>query len=163
MTDQAEEQKLPQARMYWRSAKWGLESLLREKLSGTGYQFYMIGILAALRAVQHSLDAHDRNLSPKHERIISAWWKKTADDTKFDDLRFIKNARNLVLKAGSFESYSTYSESGIGEGANYKVTRSEYELAYYDDDGNRHDLEVAIQSAISWCDRELSEIELQLG
>ena len=149
--------------MYWRSAKWGFESLLREKLSGTGYQFHMIGILAALRAVQHSLYAHDRHLSPRHEEVISAWWKKAADDTKIPDLRFIKNARNWALKAGSVESYATYSESGIGEGSNYQVTGTDYELAYYDDGGNRHDLEEALRSAINWCDHELSEIERQLS
>jgi hypothetical protein len=40
-----------------------------------------------------------------------------------------------------------YSESGIGEGSNYQVTRTSYGLAYFDDRGNRHDLEEAIRSA----------------
>jgi hypothetical protein len=69
-------------------------------------------------------------LSPKHEAVISAWCKKTAGDTKFPDLRFIKNARNWVLKADSFESCAAYSESGMGEGSNYQVKRTSYELAY---------------------------------
>jgi hypothetical protein len=56
--------KLPQARMYLKSARWGFDRLLEKMPSGYEYRFYMIGILAALRAVQHSLYAHDRKLSP---------------------------------------------------------------------------------------------------
>src|SRR5439155_27146048 len=114
MTVPPEQRKLPQARMYWRSAQWGFEALLQEKLSGYGYRFYVIGILSALRAVQHSLNAHDRNLSPKHREVISAWWEKTADDADIPDLRFIRTARNQVLKAGAFNSYAGQPETGIG-------------------------------------------------
>jgi hypothetical protein len=59
--------------MYLKAARWGFESLLEQQLSGYGYRFHMIGILAALRAVQHSLDAHDRNPSPAHKNIIGEW------------------------------------------------------------------------------------------
>jgi hypothetical protein len=52
--------------MYLRSAVWGFDTLLRERLSGYGFRFHMIGILASLRAVQHALDAHDKELSPEH-------------------------------------------------------------------------------------------------
>jgi hypothetical protein len=101
------DQKLPQSRMYLKSAKWGFDALLKQQLSDYGYRFYIIGILAALRAVQHSLHAHDRNLTLAHQRIIAAWWKKTSDPKLYPDLQFIKNARNQILKAGSFESYAT--------------------------------------------------------
>ena len=162
MTEQhGKEPKLPQARMYWRSAKWGFEALLREKLTGTGYQFYMIGILAALRAVQHSLYEHDRELSPAHKRAIGDWWAKTSI-RDHPDPQFIKNARDQVLKAGSFESYATYSESGTGELENYQITSTGYDLAYYDGNLERHDLRAAIESALSWCDRELTEIESRI-
>jgi hypothetical protein len=163
MTEPPEQPTLPQARMYWKSAQWGFEALLQEKLSGYGYRFFLIGILAALRAVQHSLNAHDRNLSPRHKEVISEWWKKTADDTKIPDLRFIKNARNLILKDGSFSSYAGHTDTGTGEGANYRVIRTDYELWYYDENDDRQDLEATLRSAIDWCDRELSEIERQIG
>jgi hypothetical protein len=158
------DQKLPQSRMYLKSAKWGFDALLKQQLSDYGYRFYIIGILAALRAVQHSLHAHDRNLTLAHQRIIAAWWKKTSDPKLYPDLQFIKNARNQILKAGSFESYATNpnTESGIEEASNYATTRTEYDLAYYDEAGNRHDLKAAIESALVWCDKELTEIEAQI-
>jgi hypothetical protein len=47
--------KLPQARRYLRSAQWGFDELLAKQLSDTAFVFYLVGILASLRAVQHSL------------------------------------------------------------------------------------------------------------
>jgi hypothetical protein len=158
----SKEQTLPQARMYLSSAKWGFDALLEQKLSDFGYRFHIIGILAALRAVQHSLDAHDRHLTPAHKEIIATWWRKTSNLRLYPDLQFIKRSRDQILKAGSFESYATNTESGIGEGSNYEVTRIEYDLAYYDEAGGRHDLKEAITSALSWCDGELAEIESQI-
>jgi hypothetical protein len=35
-------------------------------------------------------------------------------------------------------------------------------LAYYDDGGERQDLEGAIRNAIHWCDRELTTMEQKL-
>ena len=64
------------------------------------------------------------------------------------DLQFIKNARDQVLKAGSFESYATYSQSGIGELENFQVTGVDYDLAYYDQNQERHDLKVAIEIGV---------------
>ena len=157
----APRQKLPQARMYLKSARWGFDRLLEQKPSGYEYRFYMIGILAGLRAVQHSLHAHDRELSPAHKKIISDWWAKTSI-RDHPDLQFIKNARDQVLKAGSFESYATFSQSGIGELENFEITRTDYDLAYYDENQERHDLKAAIESALNWCDRELTEIESQI-
>jgi hypothetical protein len=136
--------------------------LLEQKFSDYGYRFHIIGILAALRAVQHSLDAHDRKLSPAHQKIIAAWWKKTSDLSQYPDLQFIKNSRDQILKAGSFDSFATVSESAIGEGSNYTVTRLELDLAYYDESGERHDLKAAIESALASCDKELTEIESKL-
>ena len=112
--------------------------------------------------MQHSLYAHDRNLTPAHQKVITAWWKKTSDLSQYPDLQFIKNSRDQILKAGSFDSYATNTESGIGEGRNYTITRSDYDLAYYDEGGKRHDLKAAIESALAWCDKELTEIEAQI-
>ena len=80
----------------------------------------------------------------------------------YPDLGFIKNARDLILKAGSFDSYASYSESATGEGDNLQITGTDYDLAYYDEAGERHDLKEAIESALNWCDRELTQIESQI-
>jgi hypothetical protein len=62
--------KLPQARMYLQSAQWGFDELLTKQLNGYAYRFYLIGILASLRAVQHALKNHDSKLSEEHRRVI---------------------------------------------------------------------------------------------
>lgn len=153
-----ETRKLPQARMYLESARWGFKTLVDQKLSGYPYRFYIIGILAALRTVQHSLYNHDRRLSPEHNRIITAWWEETRDSTAIPELDFIKTSRDLILKEGSFESYATYTESSIGEENNREVTGTSYELSYYVGE-ERHDLEKMILRALDWCEKELTKIE----
>jgi hypothetical protein len=60
------------------------------------------------------------------------------------DLQLIKDARDQVLKAGSFESYATFSQSGIGELENLEVTAADYDLAYYNENQERQDLKAAI-------------------
>jgi hypothetical protein len=161
--EETEKVKLPQSRRYLRAARWGFNTLLQNHYSDTAYVFHIIGILAALRAVQHSLNEHDRTLSPDHEKVISAWWKETRDIKHYPDLEFIKTARDKILKRGSFGSYAINTESSIGEGTNRTVTKTEYELVYYDDDGERRDLRKALASAIDWCGRELDHIEAQIS
>ena len=151
--------KLPQARLYLKSAQWGIDELVKEKFEGYPFRFYMIGILASLRAVQHALRNHDRNISPAHRKVIDEWWNATPIDGP--ELSFIKLARDLILKEGSFESYATFSQSGTGEGSNYAVTSEDYDLAYWID-GERHDLLPELRSAAAWCDRELASIEAKL-
>lgn len=149
--------KLPQSRMYLRSAVWGFDTLLRERLSGYGFRFHMIGILASLRAVQHALDAHDKELSPEHRIVISRWWKSTREWEAIPELKFIKTSRDLILKQGAFESYaSSHEYSNGGE----PIIR-EYELTYYVDE-KRCDLERDLRRAIEWCDKELTLIESEL-
>jgi hypothetical protein len=41
--------------MYLQSAQWGFDELLRMQLLNPAFLFYLIGILASLRAVQHAL------------------------------------------------------------------------------------------------------------
>jgi hypothetical protein len=135
--------------MYLKSAEWGFDQLLTRKPMGYGFRFHMIGILAALRAVQHALDSHDRTLSPEHGRIIGEWWSATKDDTSIAALRFIRRSRDLILKRGSFESYATSSES-----------TGEYDLAYYD--GRSRDFRLALREALDWCDQELKKLEARL-
>ena len=159
----ADRKLLPQARMYLKSAQWGFETLIEQKLSDYAFRFYVIGILATLRTVQHSLDSHDRHLSPEHERVIAKWWKKTSDWKLIPDLRFIKTARDQILKAGNFKAFATHNESADGEGTNLVVTGTDYELAYIDKDGQRHDLRAAIQSALKWCEEELAGMEAEIS
>ena len=152
--------RLPQARMYLRSAQWGFDELLAKQLSGTAVPFYLVGILASLRAVQHALKSADRMLSDEHKRVIDEWWKATPLSTP--ELHFIRTSRNLILKAGAFPAFAINSESSIGEGSNLTITGTSYELAYYDQADKRQDLEEAIRGAIRWCDRELTAIEAKL-
>ena len=49
-----------------------------------------------------------------------------------------------------------------GEEPNIEITGTSYELAYYDEAGERHDLEKEIRRAVDWCDRELTAIEAKL-
>jgi len=91
--------------------------------------------------------------------VIDAWWEATPLDGP--ELSFIKSARDLILKAGAFDSYATRTESGIGEGGNYTVTREDYDLVYYDSQG-RHDLLTELRAAVAWCERELADIEARL-
>jgi hypothetical protein len=66
-------EKLPQARRYLRAARWGLNTMLEQKVMGPGYIFYVTGLLATLRAVPHILTYHDNKLSPQHQAVIEAW------------------------------------------------------------------------------------------
>lgn len=152
--------KLPQARMYLKSAKWGFDSLHNHKPSGYEFRFYIIGILASLRAVQHALHAHDRKLSPEHDAAISRWWSTTKDWKAIPELNFIKTSRDMVLKEGTFEAGATYHEHSSGN----EPPTVEYDLDYYPNgpDGEPRDLGRDIRAAIQWCEKELSKIESEL-
>jgi hypothetical protein len=156
-----ERKKLPQARFYLKSAQWGFDDLLSKKLTGSAYGFYLIGIHASLRAIQHALKNHDSTLSGEHKRAIEEWWQKNTLASTCE-LRFIQTSRNLILKEGRFTSFSILTESGTGEGANLTITSTDYELVYYDDAGERHDLAEKIREALRWCDRELAALEAKL-
>jgi len=152
--------KLPQARMYLQAAQWGFDELLTKQLSEHAFRFYLIGILASLRAVQHALMNHDSTLSDEHKRVVKDWLQATPLSTP--ELDFIRKSRDLILKRGRFESYAIVTESSTGEEPNIEITGTSYELAYYDEAGERHDLEKEIRRAVDWCDRELTAIEAKL-
>jgi hypothetical protein len=152
--------KLPQARMYLESAEWGFNELLTKQLNGDAYRFYLIGILASLRAVQHALMNHDSTLSEEHRRVVEDWRQATPLSTP--ELHFIRTSRDQILKRGSFKSYAIRTESSTGEEPNLEITGTSYELAYYGEAGERHDLEKEIRRAVDWCDRELIAIEAKL-
>jgi hypothetical protein len=152
--------KLLQARFYLRLARWGVDQLVDGRLMGEPLGFHIIGILASLRAVQHALRNHDAKLSLEHKRVIDEWWN---DQRVMEsaDWKFIKTARDLILKEGLFKAYATLTESGIGEGKNYTVTRVDYDLSYWMN-RERYPLQSAIENAINWCERELAKIEARL-
>jgi hypothetical protein len=152
--------KLPQARLYLKAAQWGIDEMVKQQAYGSGYRFFLVGILASLRAVQHALYNHDRELSPEHRAAIDQWWKRTTPSDK-PELAFIVDARNQILKGGAFQSYAISSESGIGEGDNYTVTATEYELSYIVN-GEYRDLLADLRKAADWCDKELASIEARL-
>jgi hypothetical protein len=147
--------------MYLQSARWGFDELLTKRLEGRAFCFYLIGILASLRAVQHALINHDSKLSDKHKRVVEDWRQATSLSSA-PELHFIRTSRNLILKGGSFPAYATVTESSTGEEPKVVITGTSYELAYYDEAGKRHDLEKEIRRAIAWCDRELTAIEATL-
>ena len=138
----------------------GIEHMVSKRLNGYPFRLHLVGMLASLRAVQHSLWNHDRKLSETHKQVIDQWWAATSPETL--ELKFIRTARDSVLKEGSFEAYATSSESSIGESANRQITGYDYDLAYYDEDGKRHDLLAELKKALAWCDRELVAIEAKL-
>ena len=156
-----EQPKLPQSRMYLKSAQWGFDELLAKKLSDYPFRFYLIGILATLRAVQHVLKNRDSTLSDEHKRVIDEWFRVTPTTTP--ELNFIRTSRNSILKGVDFEGYATVSESATGEGPDCEIATDPYDLAYYDDAGERHDLEEKLRGALCWCHRELTLIEQKLS
>lgn len=151
--------KLPQSSYYLRAAKYGIDALLKERPMDEGFLFYVVGILASLRAVQHALLNHDSTLSPEHERVIGAWKNSTPLDGP--EIAFIKNSRDLILKGGAFQAYATYSYGGIGEGNNFQMTHEDYETAYYVNDERRSLIE-DMRAAADWCEKELSALEAQV-
>src|SRR4051812_3991012 len=97
--------RLPQSRMFLRSAQLGFDEPLAKQLSGTAFVFYLVGILASLRAVQHALECADSMLSDEHKRVIGEWWKATPPRSA-PELHFIQTSRNLLLKRGAFPAFA---------------------------------------------------------
>jgi hypothetical protein len=151
--------KLPQSSYYLRAAQYGIDALLKERPMDEGFLFYVVGILASLRAVQHALLNHDSTLYAEHKKAVEAWKKSTPLDGA--EITFIKNSRDLILKGGAFQAYATYSYGGIGEGENFQMTHDCYETAYYVDGGRRSLIE-DMRAAAAWCEKELSTIEAQV-
>lgn len=103
---------------------------------------------------------HDSTISEEHKRVIEDWVQATPLSTP--ELHFIQTSRNLILKRGGFRAYAINSESSTGEEPNVEITGTSYELAYYDQAGDRQNLEKPIRDALRWCDRELTAIEAKL-
>ena len=151
--------KLPQSRYYLGGAQYGIDALVAQRPMDEAFLFFVVGILASLRAVQHALLNHDSKLSDAHKAVIETWKKETPMDSP--EIMFIKRSRDLILKEGAFEAYATRTESGIGEDFNFQITAEGYDTAYYVD-GERRDLLEDMRVAVAWCDRELNAIEAQV-
>jgi hypothetical protein len=112
-----------------------------------------------LRAVQHLLCNHDRDLFREHKAAIDQWWKRTTPSDK-PELAFLWTYATRSLKA--VPSSPTRSiRVWIGEGGNYTVTATEYELSYIVN-GEYRDLLADLRKAADWCDKELASIEAGL-
>jgi hypothetical protein len=148
--------KLPQSRYYLRAATYGIAMLAREQPMDEGFLFMTVGILASLRAVQHSLVNHDSTLSEQHNSAVAKWKKSTPMDGP--EITFIKTSRDLILKEGAFEGYA-----GLRHSLNPNTTgpRVTYDTGYWVD-GQRRDLLGDMRAAADWCDKQLSTIEAQV-
>lgn len=152
--------KLPQARHYLNAARWGFEQMVKQRHVGSAFVFHIVGILTVLRAVPFALYGKDREISAAHAAVIGEWWKRT-DPATTPELQFIKRARDLALKEGALNSIAAKSETGIGEGSNYKMISRDYEVDLVDEDG-RHDLLAKLREIFDWFEAQLSQIEAQL-
>ena len=135
--------------MYLKAAQWGIDALLKEKPHGYQFRFYIIGVLASLRAVQHALLNHDATLSSVHRKVIDEWRNDPHIKTS-RELAFIKMARDLILKEGNFSAWAASSE-----------TEGDYDLSYWIGE-ERYDLLADLRSAETWCERELTSIAAKL-
>jgi hypothetical protein len=148
--------KLPQSRYYLLAANYGINALATQQPMDEGFLFLTVGILASLRAVQHSLMNHDSTLSAQHKVVIDRWKKLTPMDGP--EITFIKTSRDLILKEGAFEGYAGMRHSLSANTTGPGVT---YDTGYWVD-GRRRDLLADMRTAAAWCDRQLSTIEEQV-
>jgi hypothetical protein len=151
--------KLPQSRYYLQAAIYGIEALVAQRPMDEGFLFFTVGVLASLRAVQHSLLNHDGKLSDQHAIAIREWKKATPMDGP--EITFIKHSRDLILKEGAFQAVAARSIGGTGEAEQFRATRDRYEVAHYVG-GKRRDLINDMRAAAAWCDRELTVIEAKV-
>jgi hypothetical protein len=118
--------------------------------------FFVAGILACLRAVQHSLLNYDRTLSPEHEAAIDEWKKRTPMDGK--EISFIKKSRDLILKAGAFPGGAGFRLAELGPDRTMRRIPKRWEAYYLVNDKPR-DLIAEMRAAADWCEAQLRTIE----
>jgi hypothetical protein len=117
--------------------------------------FLVAGVLACLRAIQHSLLNHDRRLSPEHNVAINEWKKRTPMDP------FIKNSRDLILKEGAFPGGAGFRLAEFDPDGTMRRVPKRWE-AYYLVDGKHRDLIADMRAAADRCEAQLSAIELHV-
>jgi hypothetical protein len=144
---------------YLRAARWRIDEIVRRKPTDAGFMFHIVGILASLRAVQHSLINADSKLSPTHKVVITDWLRNTP--MSGTEISFIKSSRDLLLKGGAFEAYAGHRQGFFDDAMKFVRTEPVYEVGYYTD-GKRRDLIADMRGAADWCDRQLTEIEMKV-
>jgi hypothetical protein len=148
--------KLPQSTYYLRAAKRGIQMLEEQKPMDEALLLLTVGILASLRAVQHSLLNHDSKLSPAHKLAINEWKKRTPMDGR--EISFIKSSRDLILKEGAFPGGAGFKLAEEGEDGIFRRIPKRWE-AYYFVDSKPRDLVADMRAAVDWCEEQLSTIE----
>jgi hypothetical protein len=148
--------KLPQSTYYLRAARAGIEMLEEQQPMDDRLLFLVAGILACLRAVQHSLLNHDHKLSREHKAAIDEWKKRTPMNGK--EIWFIKNSRDLILKTGAFQGGAGFRLAEFDPDGTMRPVPKRWE-AYYFVDGKARDLIGDMRSAADWCEAQLSAIE----
>jgi hypothetical protein len=146
--------KLPQSTYYLRAARAGIQMLEEQKPMDDRYLFLVIGILAALRAVQHMLVNHDRKLSPQHKAAIGEWKKLTPMNT------FIEKSRNMILKEGTFPGGAGFRLAEFDPDRTMRLVPKRWEAFYYVD-GKPRDLVADMHAGADWCEAQLATIEPQ--
>ena len=121
--------------------------------------FLVAGILACLRAVQHALKHHDRELSLEHQAAIDAWFKRTPMDGK--EISFIKKSRDLILKEAAFPGGAGFRLAEFEPNGTMKRVPRRWE-AFYFVAGKHRDLIADMRAAADWCETQLSTIELHV-
>jgi hypothetical protein len=149
--------KLPQSTNYLRAARAGIQVLEEQKPMDDRLLFFVVGILASLRAVQHSLLNHDRKLSPQHKAAIDDWKTHTPMDGK--EISFIKNSRDLALKAGAFPGGAGFRMAEFDGDGTMRPVPKRWEAYYLAEDGKHRDLIADMRRAADWCEAQLSRIE----
>ena len=144
--------KLPQSTYYLRAARAGIQMLEEHKPMDDRLLFLVAGILALLRAVQHTLLNHDRKLSPQHKAAIEEWKKLTPKN------EFIEKSRNMILKEGTFPGGAGFRLAEFDPDGTMRLVPKRWE-AYYYIDGRPRDLVADMRAAADWCEAQLATIE----
>lgn len=114
--------------------------------------FLVAGILACLRAVQHTLLNYDSKLSPAHKAAIDKWKNNAPKNS------FIENSRNKILKEGTLPGGAGFRLAEFDPDGTMRRVPRRWE-AYHFADGNSRDLIADMRAAADWCEAQLSTIE----
>jgi hypothetical protein len=158
---QRPKEKLPRARSYLHAARWGFWQMVKERHVGAPVIFHLAAIAAVARAVPDVLIRADCQLSDAHKAVIGEWRARTKPATT-PVIHFLKTIRDLALHEGKLNSYAIWSELRHGEGHNEIIISSDYDVARYDEQGDRHDVLAELRWAFDWLETELRRIEAQL-
>jgi hypothetical protein len=147
--------KLPQSTYHLRAAMAGIQMLEEQKPMDDRLFFLVTGILACLRAVQHTLFYHDAKLSPQHKAAIADWKKRTSMNGK--EISFIKRSRDLILKT-AFPGAAGFRRAEFDPDGTMRPIPRRLE-AYHLVDGKPRDLIVDMRAAADWCEAQSLSIE----